>query len=219
VFVRDGEGRVERRLRASDGTVPALAVSHNGEVVVSGDDSGEVRVWRAGDGAEVARIRGHGKAVTAIVVAPDAKSAASASFDGTVRLWPWPTRKGEVAIRGRAKAILAVAITADGHSLAALTGEGDLLIYDTRKGKVVATLERAHRGGCLAFHPEGRLLATGGDDNIIRLWDIGEGEIRPLRALRGHSGRVTGLSFTPDGRRLVSVAWDDTMKTWAVPGA
>jgi WD40 repeat protein len=55
-----------------------------------------------------------------------------------------------------------------------------------------------------AYSRDGSLLATGGYDQTIRLWNVGTGAM--LRSLAGHKAGVTGLIFSPDGGTLISVA-------------
>jgi WD40 repeat protein len=66
---------------------------------------------------------------------------------------------------------------------------------------------------CVAFSPDGQWLATGDSDSAVTLWEMASaGRVR--RSLRGHAGKVSGVSFHPDGSRLVSCSADGRIKVW-----
>jgi WD40 repeat protein len=67
---------------------------------------------------------------------------------------------------------------------------------------------------CLAFAPDGRRLASGGDDHLIRIWDARTGS-EQLR-LVGHRDSILVVSFSPDGKTLVSAGRDYTVRLWDV---
>lgn len=102
---------------------------------------------------------------------------------------------------------------------------------DSLDGKNIGKLERAgfkddlvavlgtHRGrhwseaDCLAFTPDGKLLASGGYDKDIRIWDVNTME--EWAVLRGHTARVAALSFATD-RLLASSSDDTTVRIWDI---
>src|SRR5262249_11683797 len=100
---------------------------------------------------------------------------------------------------------------------AVVTGEVTLWDVGRHEGKVTLTERqrfKANKGGvfCLAFDPRGRYLATGGRDQVVRLWHPATG--KPVRALPGHTGVVNGVSFSADGSLLASGGYDQTVRLW-----
>lgn len=65
---------------------------------------------------------------------------------------------------------------------------------------------------CCAWSPDGRLLATGGQDRIVHLSDAETGEL--IRTFEGHTARINALSWKPDGTRLVSASEDQSLRVW-----
>ena len=67
---------------------------------------------------------------------------------------------------------------------------------------------------CLAFSPNGKVLASGEVDKKIRLWDTATG--KQLALLEGHARQVAALAFSPDGATLHSAGYDATVRLWDV---
>lgn len=66
----------------------------------------------------------------------------------------------------------------------------------------------------IAFSPDGKLLASGGSDSVLRWWEAESGIL--LREIEGHEKAISSLAFTPDGTRLVSGSTDGSVRLWDV---
>jgi WD40 repeat protein len=200
-----------------------LAVGRGGELalrdlatgqerVLGGPFRGEVRVAWSPDGKLLA-------------VAEGQREYASA---GEVQLWDVAARRCVRTLPGHAGGALAVAFSPDGKTVA--TGERGrwipdqtcVRLWDAASGKVRQTLPHRHAVAALAFSPDGRLLATGTATiwvNIpgeLKLWDAATGT--EVATLKGHTGPVVGLAFSPRGDVLASAGLDRLVKIWDVAG-
>ncbi len=91
---------------------------------------------------------------------------------------------------------------------------GRLKLVDIAKGEIVESLT-AHEDEtkALKFSPDGRILATGGGDGVVKFWDAATW--KEQCKLKGHEGGITSLAFSPDGKLLAS-ADCYSVKLWDV---
>ena len=114
--------------------------------------------------------------------------------------------------------VQAIAFSHDGSTIASSGySPNDVIgLWDTDTGKLRGTLEGYGEILALAFSPDGTILASSesGPDHPIRLWHVAEQQLQ--RTLFGHTGWTDALSFSPDGKTLVSGSKDNTIRLWDV---
>jgi hypothetical protein len=83
------------------------------------------------------------------------------------------------------------------------SARNDLSLFELSTGQLMKRCADAKgEMRSLAFSPDGRLVAGGGDNRSVQIWDTDSG--KSVRVLRGHSGYVYTVVFSPDGRRILT---------------
>jgi uncharacterized caspase-like protein len=145
--------------------------------------------------------------------------ANDAGFEEQVKLWDRATGKlvRQAARSGHGGTVNRLAFSPDGKVMATAGADGRILLWDVSTlgtPGLIAPAEKKEPPAevtCLAFHPQGKILAAGRGTHID-LWDVASRKC--LHTLTSHSKTVTCITFIGDGSLLASGSQDHTVKLW-----
>ena len=196
-------GELRRVLRGHTDHVDALAISRDGQTLVSGSRDHLVKVWDVASGQERLTLKGHRNFVSAVAISPDGKLVASA--DNEVRTWDISAGRQQVHMKllGRhGRSVGGLAFSPDGRTLVSGGEDGKINIWELATGELVRTLESdRERWKAVAFSPDGSTLAAAGYDHGLFFWDTATWTIRHKVPDQNRLG-AEALAFAPDGRYL-----------------
>lgn len=220
-------GKPLQRLGKESHFFSKLAFSPDGRILASAGH--HIVVWDVETGEELLTMTGHDAFVTCIVFSPSGENLVSGGTDMTIRLWDVRTGKELRQYGPHQMPVSAAVFSPNGNFIASSGDRGTVWLWDVKTGKPLRRLETLltdmpHSPSyCLAFSPEGDILASVNDhDCAIHFWNVNNG--KKLGEIRGHVNerhpnlvyRISSLSFSPDGKSLATTGYDATIRVWEV---
>lgn len=202
--------------------VRTVAISPDNQYLAGGGEDLTVRVWDLQTGETLQVLRGYDRRIRLLVFSPDGQYLVSGSDDGTVVLWGTTTwsRVGTHTLDSypEKRRFRSVTFNRKGNLLVAANQAGEIYTWnihqdvELRQPRLLHCTDQLLR--TVALHPEEEILASGGDDGIIRLWDFHTGHF--ICPLTGHTNWIRKVIFSPDGRYLASSSEDGTVRIWDI---
>lgn len=193
-----------------------IALSPDGQWLVSGHADGKLRVHEVASGKLRKTAPVHQAAVTALRFSPNGERLASAGGDKRLVITSTATWKPAPDAELTQPAT-ALAWTDDSRHL--ITGEDKSIrvwkLPDDPKGKLAQLAElKGHEGVVTALDTvtsTNTLVLSGSADGSVRLWDLAKGEA--IRTM-AHGGSVTSVAASPDGKRFASAGTNSITRLW-----
>ncbi len=204
-----GTGQLLRSDGYDGGTAICGALSADGKLLATGTYGDTVHFWDVTAGKRVGKLVTGERKSLSVDFSPDQTRLAVASEGGTVAVWNVKPQQKVWTSAKQSRPVAVVVFSPDGKTLATTTYDrknaeepGEVKLWDAQNGSELAVLSADALGHTHArFSPDGKLLAAGGAERELRIWEV---ESRELRWTISTPRSTSCLAFMPDGKRILT---------------
>jgi WD40 repeat protein len=216
-------------LSGHNGPVQAVALTPDGQFLITGGDDATVRLWSVADGKPSRSIEGHSAPVLALAVSPGGETLLTGSADKNARLFDLASGAFRTALTGHNGPVQGVAFSPKGDRLVTAAADGGLKVWDAADGRGVIAFGHTPPAANapmqpvlgVAFSGEGSLVSASAD-KTLKTWTY-EGSWSEMKPLTPHVFRVLAIDFSPDGKLLAAGGGEPSrsgeVKIWDVEKA
>jgi len=214
--------------------VYSLAWSKDGGKITEVSSDLDIRQWDVSTKKALWSAKTGGGFLSGVAYSPDGSRIASTS-DNHIQLWDAATGKSLQTLTASMTAVNSVVFSPDGKHFAISGGASapapapkqdkllagvdknttkQIQIWNAATGKSLKTLvtQTGDYVNWVAYSPNGTYLASGGQDKMVRIWDLVTGKV--VHILSGHTDQIDSVAYSPDGAHVASGSDDNTIRIW-----
>ena len=196
------------KVLASENAVHALAISLDGNWLVTEETNEAGRIWNLRDDKSKV-VLGLSGPIAALALSPNGQFLVTEANDvnekpgSSPRIWEVSTGKRLLTLTGHTDAVCSITFSPSGKHIATASWDGTGRIWDADTGRPLVTLQ-GHTAPLttIAFDSSGQRVVTGSFDGTARVWDVSTGKEQVV--MRGHTGIVNSAIFSPDDKVILT---------------
>lgn len=190
----------------------SVSFSENEQKIITGSWDGSTKVWDATTGELLETIMFENSAAYQAGFYKNDLYAVIAGLDKSLKIYELDAKKQVREFVGHTDVIQSFDLHAGGKVLTSASWDGKLKSWNIPDGLQQWRFSSDEPMYAVKYSNDGKQLAAGGADRIVRLLDPETGAV--IKKLEGHQAAVTNISFSADGKYLISASEDGMMKIW-----
>lgn len=202
-------------LRGHTGAVTAAVFAEGANSVATTGADARLKIWDASAGSLIRTIELDDGPATSLALS--GSRALTGHSGGQIVLWDWEKAEKIATFKRNEAEVWSIAFTGRPDRFAASSHDWKVALWDTSAPSAPVQVLDAHESAvqavAYASSPRGPLLASGGADKTVKLWNLDT--LDRMRTYRGHKDFITALAFSPNGNMLASASLDGSIRLWS----
>lgn len=207
-----GEERIRFEVQSKDESVNSMAFSPDGRWLALALDDGTIRLFDSYLGHEYDSLEGHTGRVNSVLFSRDGTLLISGSSDGTTRIFENPLIRKLDYLEGHDSSVCTVCFGPEGDDLYSFHTDGFISRWDLATESVIAESGMTYSfPSSVSFSPDGgSFVYSSWSHDVIQM----DRDLNVVRKLSGHTNKIFYTAFTKDGKKIISISYDDIVKIW-----
>lgn len=203
---------------AHPGGVMSLVLSHNKRFILTGGPAGEVRLWELRTRDLISHLKEHVGKVTSIALSKDDTFCVTASRDRCILRWDLRSEKRVHCHMQRMGGINNICLSGDEQYIVSVGQDKKITFWGlestdaSHSQSLSSSRDDVDEGQVVVLSQDGKFIATGGTAGLVRLWEYESSQL--IAEAAGHSGTITSIAFSADGKQITSVGSDGSIFMW-----
>ena len=207
--------RLERSFSGHTSAVLATTFADGGRTLVTAGKDGSLKTWDAASGAPERTIMLPDG--PAFALAAEGNKTLTGHANGVIALWDITSGNMLSKFKRNDARVWSVAFVGDGTKFAASSHDWKTALWDVTAADAPLHVFEGHKSAAqvvaYAQTPRGPMIATGGADKTIKLWNAETFKL--VRTYRGHRDFVNHIAFSKDGNRMATASIDGNIRIWS----
>ncbi|MGK7957198.1 MAG: NB-ARC domain-containing protein [Crocosphaera sp.] len=201
---------------SNNGWVRAITFSPDSRIIASGGENGKISLWEVETRKPIATFSGHINRVRSLSYSSNGQLLASGSDDQTIRIWDCNRKELITVLNKHQSKVRWVIFHPDQQTLISASQDNQICLWKVNLSEqkfITSFLLKENKNELLraiSISPDGKLLASGTDDDVVRFWDLKTGKFKQELS-HTHNHWIRCLAFSPNGDKIASASEDKTI--------